>query len=169
MKKILLLLAILALSSGFSWEKLHSIDGKCEIQFPTKPQHMEKVVPIYELNSYMKYDVYLSALEEKEIVYMMVIAHYPTKIEESKQLSSLEGFINGILNHKEEKKLIYASFSEYDNKNSLDFLVENQNRLFKGKAIIFQDRLYLIAMEYNQDEVVDKDFEKYLNSFNFSK
>jgi len=147
-------------SYSFSWEKFYSLSGDCEILFPTKPHHMAQKIPIKDLDAYMNYDVYMSLLDEDNSVCMMVVASFPTKIEEAKEKQSLEGFLNGIINHKNEKKLIYAKFSKFQNKNAIDFLLENQNRYFKGRAIIVEDKLYLIAIEFNNNLDLDQTFSK---------
>ncbi|MFA6118785.1 MAG: hypothetical protein WCT85_05750 [Parachlamydiales bacterium] len=168
MKKILLI--ILCLSSyslGFSWEKFYSVSGGCEILFPNKPHHIKQVVPLKESNSFLNYDVYLSFLDEKNSVCMMIVANFPNKIDISKQKDSLEGFLNGILNHKEEKKLIFANYCEFNKLQALEFLIENQDRYFKGKAFVLGDKLYLISMEYDINLNLDESFEKYANSFIF--
>lgn len=157
---------ILISAADFSWHKFYSIDGNCEILFPNKPHHIKQVIPISDMNSYINYNVYLSSFDEETTVCMMIVVDFPKKIDEGKELQSLEGFLNGILNHKTEKKLISASFSEFNDLTALDFLVENQNRLFKGKAIISNTKMYLIAMEYDDHLQIDKTYDKYINSFN---
>jgi len=169
MKKFVFLIFIFSvLSSGavFSWENFYSIEGKCEILFPSKPEHMRQVIPVGNLNSYLNYDVYLSNLDDENSICMMIVVKFPEKIEENKELQSLEGFLNGILNHKEEKKLISADFITIKNLNALDFVVENKNRFFKGRAILSKDKMYLIAMEYDSYLDLDLSFKKYIESFN---
>lgn len=153
----------------FSWEKFHSIEGNCEISFPEKPHHIKQVIPIQQTNEQLNYDVYLSLIDKENIICMMVIASFPGEIEQENQKQSLEGFLNGIINHKNDKKIIYASFSKYCSLNSIDFLLESQNRYFKGKAFIKENKLYLVGMEYNSNLNLDNTFEKYINSFHLNK
>jgi len=168
MKKFIFLFFIFSIfisSLSFSWEKFYSIEGKCEILFPSKPEHIRQVVPIKDLSSYMNYDVYLASLDDDNSFCMMIVVDFLKKIDSDKELQSLEGFLNGILNHKEEKKLISADFTTLGNNNALDFVVENDNRYFKGKAIISDSKMYLIAMEYDTHINLDVTFDKYIGSF----
>lgn len=165
MKKLLFLVFVLITSYGFSWEKFFSIEGNCEIAFPDKPHHMKQVIPIQQTNEFLNYDVYLSMMDKDSTICMMVVAAFPTKFEPANQRPSLEGFLNGIVNHKNDKKVIYADFSEFNAMNALDFLLESHNRLFKGKVFIKDNKLYLIAMEYNSNLNLDAEFEKYISSF----
>ncbi len=169
MKKIVFLIfAFLILSSNFSlsWEKFYSVEGKCEILFPSKPEHIKQIVALNDLNSYMNYDVYLSTLEDQNTICMMIVVDFPMKIDENKELQSLESFLNGMLNHQKEKKhLILADFTTFNDLNALDFIVENQNRYFKGKAIICESKMYLIAMEYDSCLNLDATFNKFIKSF----
>ena len=168
MKKYILaffIFSVLLSSYSYTWEKLYSIEGECEISFPNKAHHMKQVVPIKDLNAFMNYDVYMSFVDEENSICMMIVVDFPSEIDKTKEKQSLEGFINGVLNYKEEKKLIYANFSEFDGYNALNFLLENDNRFFKGKAIIADSRLYLIAMEYNCNLDLDQTYNKYMKSF----
>ena len=168
MKKYIFLFFIFSIlinGSSFSWERFYSVEGKCEVLFPNKPEHMRQIIPIKDLNSYMNYDVYLSTLDDESTLCMMIIVDFPTKIESDKELQSLEGFLNGILNHKEEKKLISADFTTFNELNVLDFVVESQNRYFKGRTLISGSKMYLIAMENDSHLDLDKIFNKYIESF----
>ncbi|HEU63928.1 MAG: hypothetical protein KR126chlam4_00768 [Candidatus Anoxychlamydiales bacterium] len=168
MKKFIFLIfvfSILISHSSFSWEKFYSIEGKCEVLFPNKPEHMRQVIPVQDLSSFMNYDVYLSVLDDENSICMMIIVDFPAKIDDDKELQSLEGFLNGIINHREEKKLISADFTTLGDLNALDFVVEDQNRYFKGRAIISESKMYLIAMEYDSHLDLDISFSKYIESF----
>jgi len=172
MKKLIFLLfifCVLLCSYNFSWEKFYSIEGNCEILFPNKPHHLKQVIPLQQTNDYLNYDIYLSLIDQDNTICMMVIANFPAIIDEINEKQSLEGFINGIINHKNDKKIIYADFSTFFNLKAVDFLLENQNRYFKGKVFIKENKLYLIAMEYNSNLNFDKTFEKYISSFNLQK
>ncbi|MBN2478644.1 MAG: hypothetical protein JXA94_00285 [Parachlamydiales bacterium] len=168
MKKIVFLIAILSTIRIFSWQTLFSVEGNCRIDFPQKPHHMHQVIPIRENNTFMKYDVYLSEIEEENSMCMLVITHFPDKVDEAKQTASLEGFLNGILNHNQDKKLIFAEFTDFQNRNALDFLVQNKERLFKGKAILDNDKLYLVTLEYDSNKNLDLMFDKFLSSFSIN-
>ena len=160
---------VLLSSYSFPWEKLHSIEGNCEILFPNKPHHLKQRIPIEKTNEKLNYDVYLSQIDEDNSICMMIIANFPDKIDKINEKQSLEGFFNGIVNHKNEKKIIYADFSDFHDSSALDFLFENQNRYFKGKVFVNENKLYLIAMEYNNYLNLDATFEKYITSFNMKK
>lgn len=167
MKKILFLILVsltFAINS-FSWEKFFSVEGNCEISFPDKPYHVKQTIPIDQSKEFLNYDVYLSMADKDNSICMMIVANFPSKIDISAHKASLEGFLNGIVNHKNEKKLIYANFSDFNSLNALDFLLENQNRYFKGKVFIKENKLYLIAMEFNTNLNLDAIFEKYVTSF----
>lgn len=169
MKKWILVFFIFSVmisSYSYTWEKLYSIEGECEISFPNKPHHMKQVVPVQDLNAFMNYDIYMSFVDDENSICMMIVVDFPTEIDITKEKQSLEGFINGVINYKEDKKLLYANFSEFNQLNALDFLLESDNRFFKGKAIIADSKLYLIAMEYNSNLDLDKIFNKYIESFN---
>ncbi len=166
MKKLIYIFLLFISSQLFAaeWIDFYSVEGKCKINFPQKPHHVEQMIPIEESNLYLKYDVYLTHMEEGSI-YMMVIAQYPTDIDPKNHRASLEGFINGIMNHKNKNKLISADFFEFQGHNALDFHVERLNRSFKGRAMIVANRLYLLAMEADDNSNLDINYKKYIESF----
>lgn len=167
MKQLIVFICSFISSICFCQEKFHSVEGNCEVIFPSKPHHLKKIIPIARTGQCLNYDAYLSLDEKDDTVCMMVIANFPDKIQEENQKQSLEGFLNGVINHKNDKKLVFADFSEFYNLCAIDFLLQHQNRYFKGKAFIRENRLYLIAMEYNANLNLDEIFEKYIDSFNF--
>jgi hypothetical protein len=174
MKKLLIIFLFLTIKLvatdnllSSDWQEFYSITGNCSINFPNKPYHRSQVLPIYDVNAYMKYDVYLSEMDDKNSVCMMVVASYPTAIDPKKEEASLESFLNGMIGTNKNRKIIKANFCDFKNCNAIEFFVEKENRLFNGKALIFKDKLYLIAIEHNKEIELKDDLNNYLNSFSF--
>jgi hypothetical protein len=170
MKKLLFIFLFLSIKLvALDWQEFYSITGNCSINFPTKPYHRAQVLPIYDVNAYMKYDVYLSEMDEKNSVCMMVVACYPTAIDPKKEEASLESFLNGMIGKNKNRKIIKANFCDFKNCNAIEFFVEKEDRAFNGKALIFKDKLYLIAIEHDKQIVMEEELNEYLNSFNLKE
>ena len=165
MRIIYLIIASLLIFKGFAWEKFHSINGSCSIDFPQKPHFSHKVI-LFKDYTFISYDLYLSELNQNAIC-MMIVAVYPEIINFDEQNDALEAFLNGIVSQNNDKKIISADFSEFKDLNSLEFLVQDTDRFFKGRAIIKNEKLYLISMEYDKDIDIEKSFKSYLNSLEF--
>ncbi|NGX56202.1 MAG: hypothetical protein K1060chlam5_00439 [Candidatus Anoxychlamydiales bacterium] len=170
MKKLFIIFLFLSIKLfPLDWQEFYSIPGKCLISFPNKPYHRAQILPIYEANAYMQYDVYLSEIDEENSVCMMVVAKYPTAIDPKKEEVSLESFLNGMIGKNKNRKVIEANFCDFKNCNALNFTVEKENRNFQGKVFIFNDKLYLIAIEHNSDIEMEDNLEEYINSFSFEE
>lgn len=162
MKKIFFFfLVIFSYLSASDWHNFHSVIGKCDITFPIAPQHSSKDIPLNE--EVLKYDLYFA--DSNDVIFMMLIANYPAKIDPTKESISLEGFISGIMNHSKDNKLIYADFQEFQNRNALEFLISKENRYFKAKALINENKLYLLSIESDNMDLLDQSFDKFIGSF----
>ena len=75
MRIIYLIIASLLIFKGFAWEKFHSINGSCSIDFPQKPHFSHKVI-LFKDYTFISYDLYLSELNQNAIC-MLIVAVYP--------------------------------------------------------------------------------------------
>ena len=116
----------------------------------------------------MRYDVYVSA-HEKKAVYMMLIAQYPPFINETHAEMSLESFLNGLVTQNHDNKLIFADLVQVQGHKALDFFIESQGMYFKGRAIMAENHLYLLAMECDVKNYLENHFNHFINSFELIK
>jgi len=151
-----------------SWKEFHSVTGKCTMAFPDVPEHVSEKMAMPEEGYELKYDAYISALDQ-QTVFMLLIAQYPEFVDESYAQMSLEGFLNGILTHNPGNQLIFADLLLVDGHEALDFFIRTGNVYFKGRALMVKNSLYLMAMEceiQNYDEI---HFKQFINSFKLSE
>jgi hypothetical protein len=151
-----------------SWLSTHSKSGNCKVSFPTKPEHMQQMLPVPEQNTHLSYDVYVAGFET-ESVYMMLIAEYPTTGMNNYAEVNLENFLNGILSQNPNNKLIFADMTEVHGHKALDFFIRTKGVFFKGRAIITDKHLYLLAMECEMKNYNEEKYNIFLNSFEFTK
>lgn len=150
------------------WKTFHSVPGKCTVALPEQPEHVRQVMPMPEDGYNLEYDVYVSAQEQKA-VYMVLIAQYPPAIDMSYAESSLESFLNGILSQNPNNKLIFADLVEFNGHKALDFFIQTRGVYFKGRAIMANNNLYLLAMECETHNYKDEHFNHFIDSFNLSE
>lgn len=155
-------------SSFNHWKRLQSVSGKCCISFPEEPEHMQQSMVLPEEQMELKYDVYVSGLEQNA-VYMVLIAEYPTIINQSYAELSLESFLNGILTQNPHNRLIFADLVTVDGHKGLDFFIRTKDVYFKGRAIMANNQLYLLAMECEVQNYEELEFNYFINSFEFIK
>jgi len=151
-----------------TWKQFHSVHGKCLVSLPNSPEHVKQVMPCPEQGYDLRYDMYVSSHGRKAI-YMLLIAQYPPFIDESHAEISLESFLNGLLTQSHDNKLIFADLINVQGHKALDFFIESKGIFFKGRAIMTENNLYLLAMECNVQNYMADHFNHFINSFELIK
>lgn len=151
-----------------SWKRFHSLPGSCSISLPSSPEHVKQIMPLTDEGHDLRYDVYVSAFEKKA-VYMLLVAQYPPFVNQSHADMSLESFLNGLITQNPENKLIFADLIEVQGFKALDFFIEAKGTYFKGRAVMANNTLYLIAMECNMNNYLDDHFNHFIGSFELKK
>lgn len=150
------------------WKQYYSNSGKCTIALPNKPEHMRQVLSDPQTGEHMNYDVYLSAFDKKA-VYMVLIANYPKPVDVSSSVQGLENFLNGLLSQNPHNKLLFADITSIDGCKALDFIIESKGVLFQGRAILSANNMYLLAMECQRENYLDKHYKFFIESFKFGQ
>lgn len=161
-------LQIIGESSFKQWKKLHSSVGKCKIAMPDQPEHLQQKMVLPEENAELRYDVYVAGINDKA-VYMMMIAEYPPLIDPAYAELSLESFLNGILTQNPSNRLIFADIVQVQGHKALDFFIKTKDVYFKGRAIMANSQLYLLAMECEMQHYHEPSFNYFINSFELVK
>lgn len=159
---------ILCEISSKSWKEFHSVSGKCTLAFPSAPQHISEKMSVPEGGYELKYDAYVSNIEKKS-VYMLLIAEYPEFVDKSLAQASLEGFLNGILANNPGNQLLFADMLLVEGKPALDFFIRTGGIYFKGRAIMVNNQLYLMAMECEVQNYDEGGYNYFVSSFKFNK
>lgn len=152
-----------------TWKKFHSVSGKCMVSFPGVPEHVKQTMNLEDDEYNMQYDVYVSTEQNKQAVYMVLIAQYPPYVNESYAELSLESFLNGILTQHPNNQLVFADLTEVQGHKAMDFFIKTKGVFFKGRAIMSGSNLYLLAMECEGDNFKEGEFKYFINSFEFTK
>ncbi|MBS0604286.1 MAG: hypothetical protein JSS60_04520 [Verrucomicrobia bacterium] len=150
------------------WQEFHSVVGNCTMQFPKYPDHLSEKLRLPEEGFDLKYDAYISAIDQKT-VFLLLIAQYPDFVDESYARMSLEGFLNGILTHNPNNQLIFADLSLVGGHEALDFFIRTGSVYFKGRALMVKNSLYLMAMECEVQNYDEGHYNKFVESFQLSQ
>ena len=150
------------------WKEFHSVVGQCTLKFPNSPEHISEKMNVPEEGYDLKYDAYIANMEKKS-VYMLLIAQYPTFVDQSLSQASLEGFLNGILANNPGNQLLFADMLLVDGKPALDFFIRTGGIYFKGRAIMVKNQLYLMAMECEVQNYDEARYNYFVTSFKFYK
>jgi hypothetical protein len=150
------------------WQEFHSVVGKCTMKFPKYPDHLSEKMRLPEEGFDLKYDAYISAMDQKT-VFLLLIAQYPDFVDESYARMSLEGFLNGILTHNPNNQLIFADLSLVGGHEALDFFIRTGSVYFKGRALMVKNSLYLMAMECEVQNYDEMHYNTFVESFQLSQ
>lgn len=150
------------------WQEFQSIGGKCKMMFPKTPDHLSEKMRLPEEGFDLKYDAYISSVDQKTI-FMLLIAEYPDFVDQSYAKMSLEGFLNGVLTHNPNNQLIFADLALVNGHEALDFFIRTGGHYFKGRAIMVQNSLYLMAMECEVQNYDESHYKTFVESFELSQ
>jgi hypothetical protein len=151
-----------------AWQEFHSVVGKCTMKFPKYPDHLSEKMRLPEEGFDLKYDAYISAMDQKT-VFLLLIAQYPDFVDETYARMSLEGFLNGILTHNPNNQLIFADLSLVGGHEALDFFIRTGSVYFKGRALMVKNSLYLMAMECEVQNYDEMHYNAFVESFQLSQ
>ena len=150
-------IAIICLSAG-NWQRISS--KKYTISFPEKPQLLQKSMP----SDMVEYEIYVSS-SDHQMVYFFVTAKYPVAIEKDQEKICLDGFLEGMLLNNPGNELITYDESSFNGHLGYEFVIQNENYLFKGKILIANQTLYLLATECEKDLFQSENLQQFINSF----
>jgi hypothetical protein len=138
------------------------------MKFPKNPDHLSEKMRLAQEGFDLKYDAYISAADQQTI-YLLLIAQYPSFVDESYAKMSLESFLNGILTHNPSNQLIFADLTVVDGHEALDFFIRTGAVYFKGRALMVKNSLYLMAMECEVQSYDESNYNAFVGSFKLSQ
>lgn len=153
---------------GACWQDFVSSGGNYKVSFPSYPQHVSETLKLQGGKVSIKYDAYIAELGV-EALYMVLIAEYPKTHVRPDPEAGLKAFLNGILSHGESSRLVEVEWQEFQGFSAVDFLVDNTGILLRGRAVMVDNSLYLIAMESHQSRFRQENFKYFVETFSLVK
>lgn len=150
------------------WKEYHAKAGNCSLYMPSSPEHISEKMAMPEEGFELKYDAYISAADQ-ESVFMLLVAQYPDFVDEAFARMSLEGFLNGILTHNPGNQLLSADLLLVGGHEALDFHIRSGSVYFKGRAVMVNNSLYLMAMECEIPNYSEASYNNFVDSFKLHK
>ncbi|NGX30697.1 MAG: hypothetical protein K940chlam8_00046 [Chlamydiae bacterium] len=150
------------------WQEFMSVIGEYKVSFPSPPQHISEVVKIKDTDVSIRYDAYI-AQSGVDALCMVLIAQYPKSVMTEHPEDGLKAFLHGILSQSQEAELMSLEMTQVQGFTAVDFLINNQGVYLKGRALMVDNVLYLIAMEGHHTQFSNTDYMKFMNSFQLLK
>jgi len=154
---------------SLDWKEFPLLSGSCCMRFPIEPEHVTESMQVAGEQYSLRYDAYISALKDSNTVFMLLVAQYPTFVDENYSRMSLEGFLNGILTNNPQNQLLFADLVLVDGHEALDFFIRTGTVYFKGRAFMVKNHLYLMAMECQMQQYSEATFKEFVASFKMNK
>lgn len=100
---------------------------------------------------------------------MMLIAQHPTRVDATNAKLVLEGMLNGLLKQNRNGQLKFVDLVEVAGYQGLDFFIESEGTYLKGRVIVTDKNLYLLAMKCDQRNYSQDHYQKFIHSFQLSR
>ena len=142
--------------------------GRCSMQFPGDIERISEMMPMEGEDFGLQYDAYISSLDTKT-VFMLLVAEYPEFVDEQFARMNLEAFLNVILTYNPNNQLLFADIVLIQGHEALDFFIRSGTMYFKGRALMVNNQLYLMAMECLIQDYDEANYTKFVESFQLTK
>lgn len=148
---------------AIEWNSFLDKKGRFEAMMPSAPEHLQNKMNI-DATQELHYDVFVSMLDQNTI-FMVLVAEYPVAIAQEDKATSLEYFLNGMVGQGGKNQLVSADLLMVQGHQALDFHILTQGVDLRGRAIITNKSLYLIAMECESKNFSEETFSYFATSF----
>ncbi|MBD3245219.1 MAG: hypothetical protein GF335_04460 [Candidatus Moranbacteria bacterium] len=158
-------------SDDSDWKKFNSPIGQFEVLFPKYPSHRTQEVTVSNTGVSVDMEEYTSKKDDSEI-YSLFYNDYPKSIDlTSNPKSNLENSLNAMLSSVEGSQLISSKISDYGKHKALDFVlkVPQEELMVKGRIILAGQEMYQLYVTYQKDKNVQKNYQRFINSFEILK
>lgn len=153
--------------SGHNWQDfIASGVNKYKVSFPSYPHHVSETLKLKSGKVAIKYDAYI-AEHGVHALYMVLIAEYPKTEVKPDPKVGLDAFLKGILSHSSDSELMASNWHSFQGNTAVDFLVNNNGVMMKGRAVMVNNCLYLVAMESHKMHFQEENFDFFVGSFEF--
>lgn len=153
--------------TGSTWKQIYTKSGECLISFPVPPQMLQQVLNLAE-GKKLLYDVYLAPFENKGVC-LLLIATYPAPLSQGQEMAGVEGLLKGIIAHHPDNRLVFAELIDIGGYPAMNFLVQSGTNYFRGQALMVGSKLFLLAMEGQNESREENVFLRFVKSFQFVK
>lgn len=149
-----------------SWKNFHSPRKDFTINFPAKPQHNSKDIPIPNSEEALDYQEFKCSPEEN-ITFSISYTTLPSSILKWSPSLVLKGALKLISKHLTKGAIADKSLKKFKNLPALDFTMKKGNNELRGALILLDTTLYKIEIEFPPEskEAAENILPEFLNSF----
>lgn len=154
-----------ASSTNFQdWKEFDEPDGTFDALFPILPQHVSDKIADPITKEPRKYNMYAAA-DESGTGFIISTITFPQSIDAKDIDTVLRNPVNDMLSRNKDNKLKMSKVGKFNDHDTIDFALENNDVTVAGKVILYKNVLYVLSMAdktstFNMDEL-----RFFLNSF----
>lgn len=145
-----------------NWLSYSAPSGKFSISFPAPPQNATQTVKDPKSDLLRNYDMYVSETEDGSI-YMVSLIQFP-KAEETPEILQ-KTIISDLVAASPTNQLKSMSAGTYNKIPTVDFVIENPERIVKGRSFFEGNTLYLISTIAKVGNFAPADYDYFIKSF----
>jgi len=146
-----------------NWQEFQAPSAQFSIDFPGIPENFSDQIQEEANLGGLECNAFIAALDP-QTVFMLFVAQYPDFAEEAH--AQIGWVLHGILNHHPDNELLFADLTFFQGHPTLDFFIHTEgDTYFKGRAIMVESHLYLMAMECNSSCYNEAHYLHFVNSF----
>lgn len=143
---------------------LVTLHGDCTCRMPTTPERQSQFISNEQTGLEMSYEAYMSE-DDRNSIFMLLIATYTSGINPVAPEANLEGFLNGMLGYHPDNILEEARYEPMAGRHAMAFILKNRDRTFRGHVLLEDQKLYLLAMESAAGKDSPQDYQAFADSF----
>ncbi|KIA77974.1 hypothetical protein DB43_FG00330 [Parachlamydia acanthamoebae] len=146
------------------WLNFRSPSGKFEVKFPKQPQHATEKLVDPKTKEVREYDMYVA---ENEIgdVYMISLITFNEVDTPDEQASLLTSVMNNMVNASTKNVLKTMENGFFQDRQSLDFTIQNGEAEIQAKAFIVDKILYVLTCVSKKLSNAPTEFDYFVHSF----
>lgn len=148
------------------WHEFASEQSDFKVLLPSLPQHVSDIVTDPATKQPQKFETY-AAVNDSGSAYFINVITFASPGDAEASEEALKSTVTNMLIRNKENKINSMNMGSLHGDRALDFALDNHDILIKGKVVPHGNKIYIISMVNKQDTFNSKEFEFFINSFNF--
>lgn len=150
------------------WLTVAPPSGLFSVRMPNAPQEAHNTLPIADSSDVVEQSLYM-AKDEIGNIYFISTAVYPVLFDLEKQEEALQSALDSMVAALVNGQLISAEMVDFKDQSSLDFVIQDANKILHQGKLLIQDRtLYQAFVSYEEGALEEDDYRYFLTSLDIS-
>jgi hypothetical protein len=149
------------------WRSYVPPSGKFTVALPVVPQHATDTVNDITTQQLRRYEMYVAESAD-DTVYMVNMITYPNNADLKNRQRVFKQFVDDMLASTPKNKLLSSTPTQFQGRDALDFIIQNDEGLLESKLFLEGDTLYVLSRLAKLNATDNGGFQKFVSSFELS-